>query len=68
MEGERRAGEADCHLSRLQALMHISTAVFLNQPPRGAGGGGADMLQNLMGSLFGGGGAPGGAGGAPRIR
>lgn len=38
-----------------QALLHTSTNTFLIPPPRGAGGG-ADMLQSLMGSLFGGGG------------
>ncbi|ORY20752.1 hypothetical protein BCR39DRAFT_554838 [Naematelia encephala] len=43
-----------------EVLMEISTNVFLIPPPRGQGGG--DMLQNLMGSLFGGGG--GGGGGA----
>lgn len=37
-----------------EALMHISTNTFLIPPPRRAGGN-ADMIQNLMGSLFGGG-------------
>ncbi|WVF68066.1 hypothetical protein IAT40_002829 [Kwoniella sp. CBS 6097] len=45
-----------------EVLMQISTEVFKIPPPRGAGGN--DLLQNLMGSLFGGGGGGGGAGGA----
>ncbi|KAJ9108951.1 hypothetical protein QFC21_000273 [Naganishia friedmannii] len=41
-----------------EAILHISTTVFKVPPPRSAAGGN-DMLQNLMGSLFGGGlGAP----------
>ncbi|WVR08549.1 hypothetical protein IAU60_005604 [Kwoniella sp. DSM 27419] len=43
-----------------EVLMQISTEVFLIPPSRGAGGN--DLLQNLMGSLFGGGGGGGGAG------
>lgn len=37
-----------------EILQAIGTNAFLIPPPRGAGGN--DMLQNLMGSLFGGGG------------
>jgi hypothetical protein len=39
------------NLSPPQVLQQISTNVFLIPPPRGQ----SDMLQNLMGSLFGGG-------------
>ncbi|WWC92275.1 uncharacterized protein L201_007229 [Kwoniella dendrophila CBS 6074] len=42
-----------------EVLMQISTEVFKIPPPRGAGGN--DLLQNLMGSLFGGGGGGAGA-------
>ncbi|WWD08334.1 hypothetical protein V865_006445 [Kwoniella europaea PYCC6329] len=45
-----------------ETLMQISTEVFHIPPPRGAGGN--DLLQNLMGSLFGGGGGGAGAIGA----
>ncbi|WWC72559.1 uncharacterized protein I206_106521 [Kwoniella pini CBS 10737] len=45
-----------------EVLMQISTEVFHIPPPRGAGGN--DLLQNLMGSLFGGGGGGAGAIGA----
>lgn len=40
-----------------EVLQAIGTNAFLIPPPRGAGGN--DMLQNLMGSLFGGGGGGG---------
>ncbi|WWD20666.1 hypothetical protein CI109_105142 [Kwoniella shandongensis] len=43
-----------------EVLQQIATEIFLTPPPRAQGGN--DMLQNLMGSLFGGGG--GGGGGA----
>ncbi|KAK4684030.1 golgi to ER traffic protein 4, partial [Tremellales sp. Uapishka_1] len=46
-----------------EILQEISTNVFLIPPPRSGGQG--DMLQNLMGSLFGGGG--GGSGGGSRL-
>ncbi|KAJ9096483.1 hypothetical protein QFC20_006426 [Naganishia adeliensis] len=39
-----------------EALLHISTTAFKIPPPRPTGGN--DMLQNLMGSLFGGGAPP----------
>ncbi|WRT70685.1 uncharacterized protein IL334_007683 [Kwoniella shivajii] len=45
-----------------EILMQISTEVFKAPPPRGAGGN--DLLQNLMGSLFGGGSGGGGGAGA----